>query len=84
MEVPGVGHVTASLGIATFPQHASSRDTLVVAADRALYDAKNAGRNCVCVPPDDAQGGSEAEAPAQAEMFPTEKAEADGSSLLVS
>ena len=53
MEVPGVGHVTASLGIATFPQHASSRDSLVLAADRALYNAKSAGRNCVCVPPDD-------------------------------
>lgn len=55
MEVPGVGHVTASLGIATFPQHASSRDSLVLAADRALYNAKNAGRNCVCVPPDEPQ-----------------------------
>jgi diguanylate cyclase (GGDEF)-like protein len=53
MEVPGVGHITASLGIATFPQHASSRDTLVLAADRALYNAKNSGRNCVCVPPND-------------------------------
>ena len=53
MEVPGVGQVTASLGIASFPQHATSRDTLLLAADRALYDAKNAGRNCVRVPPDD-------------------------------
>jgi diguanylate cyclase (GGDEF)-like protein len=84
MEVPGVGHVTASLGIATFPQHASSRDTLVVAADRALYNAKNSGRNCVCVPPDDAPEISEDEAPTQAEMFPTETAQADDSSLLVS
>ncbi|HYG80316.1 MAG TPA: sensor domain-containing diguanylate cyclase, partial [Pyrinomonadaceae bacterium] len=68
MEVPGVGHVTASLGIATFPQHASSRDSLVLAADRALYNAKNSGRNCVCVPPDDSQEtrGDE-EAPARAE-----------------
>jgi diguanylate cyclase (GGDEF)-like protein len=55
IEVPDVGHVTASLGIATFPQHASSRDTLVVAADRALYNAKRSGRNCVCVTPDDSQ-----------------------------
>ncbi|HEY0380148.1 MAG TPA: sensor domain-containing diguanylate cyclase [Pyrinomonadaceae bacterium] len=71
IEVPNVGHVTASLGIATFPQHASSRDSLVVAADRALYNAKSAGRNCVCVPPDDAQathGDVEAQAPEDAEV----------------
>jgi diguanylate cyclase (GGDEF)-like protein len=45
--VPGVGHITASLGIATFPVHACTRDTLVVAADRALYQAKHSGRNRV-------------------------------------
>jgi diguanylate cyclase (GGDEF)-like protein len=49
MEVPGFGQVTASLGVATFPHHASSRDTLVVAADRALYTSKNSGRNRVSV-----------------------------------
>jgi diguanylate cyclase (GGDEF)-like protein len=47
MEVPGFGQVTSSFGVATFPNHASSRDTLVVAADRALYSSKNAGRNRV-------------------------------------
>ncbi|MCA1850281.1 MAG: sensor domain-containing diguanylate cyclase, partial [Acidobacteria bacterium] len=84
MEVPGVGHVTASLGIATFPQHASSRDTLVVAADRALYDAKNSGRNCICVPPDDSLPESADGAPAHAEIFPADDAGASDSSLLVS
>src|SRR5438067_1839291 len=89
MEVPGVGHITASLGIATFPQHASSRDTLVVAADRALYDAKNTGRNCVCIPPEDAVEMSEGaapadEMPAHTEVFPADNAEASDSSLLVS
>lgn len=49
-EVPGFGHVTASFGVATFPTHASSRDTLVVAADRALYNSKESGRNRVSVP----------------------------------
>jgi diguanylate cyclase (GGDEF)-like protein len=49
MEVPGFGKVTSSFGVATFPDHASSRDTLVVAADRALYDSKDAGRNRVSV-----------------------------------
>jgi diguanylate cyclase (GGDEF)-like protein len=47
MEIPGFGQVTSSFGVATFPIHASSRDTLVVAADRALYSSKNAGRNRV-------------------------------------
>jgi diguanylate cyclase (GGDEF)-like protein len=52
-EMPFVGHVTASLGIATFPQHASSRDLLVTTADRALYQAKRTGRNLVCAPPEE-------------------------------
>ena len=50
IEVPGFGRMTGSFGLATFPAHASSRDTLVVAADRALYGAKHSGRNRVCVP----------------------------------
>ena len=51
-EVPGVGHITASLGIAAFPLQASSRDLLVTTADRALYHAKRTGRNRVCTPAD--------------------------------
>jgi predicted signal transduction protein with EAL and GGDEF domain len=45
--------VTASVGVATFPIHAASRDTLVVAADRALYSSKNSGRNRVSLPPEE-------------------------------
>ena len=51
-EVPGVGCITASLSVATYPLHASSRDLLVTTADRALYHAKNTGRNRVCSPTD--------------------------------
>ena len=47
MDVPGFGKVTASFGVATFPDHASSRDALLSAADRALYSSKHAGRNRV-------------------------------------
>jgi len=52
-EIPGYGRTTASFGLAAFPLHASSRDTLVVAADRALYNSKKNGRNCVSLPPEE-------------------------------
>ena len=40
--------VTVSIGIATFPGDADDSDPLIEAADKALYLAKNAGRNRVC------------------------------------
>ena len=39
--------VTASLGIAAVPDDAADADTLIRAADRALYAAKGNGRNRV-------------------------------------
>ena len=39
--------VTVSIGVAMYPQHADSAETLVRAADRALYEAKHQGRNRV-------------------------------------
>ena len=48
LKVPGVtAHVTASLGVATLPDHAPDGTSLIRAADRALYRAKAAGRNRV-------------------------------------
>ncbi len=44
-----IGHITISLGAACFPQHGTTSDALIRAADRALYQAKMAGRNCVIV-----------------------------------
>jgi diguanylate cyclase (GGDEF)-like protein len=58
-EMPGIGHVTASFGVATFPFHASCRDSLVTTADRALYQAKNTGRNRICTPPMPSPASSE-------------------------
>ena len=39
--------VTASFGVASFPQDGRSSDELLAAADSALYAAKKAGRNQV-------------------------------------
>jgi diguanylate cyclase (GGDEF)-like protein len=39
--------ITASLGVALCPTHATDADALLRAADRALYQAKKAGRNQV-------------------------------------
>ncbi|HJL06556.1 MAG TPA: diguanylate cyclase [Polyangiaceae bacterium LLY-WYZ-15_(1-7)] len=42
--------VTASLGVATYPEHADDGGGLFEASDKALYAAKHGGRNQVCVP----------------------------------
>jgi diguanylate cyclase (GGDEF)-like protein len=44
-----LGSVTASLGVGVFPDHGSDVETLIRAADAALYQAKAAGRNRVVV-----------------------------------
>jgi two-component system cell cycle response regulator len=41
--------VTLSMGVATYPQHAASKEQLVERADAALYAAKENGRNQVRV-----------------------------------
>ena len=44
-----IGKVTISIGLAHFPMHGSTVEALLLAADRALYEAKSAGRNQVVV-----------------------------------
>ena len=41
-------YVTASLGIAMYPDHGDDLDTLIKKADKAMYEAKNMGRNRYC------------------------------------
>jgi diguanylate cyclase (GGDEF)-like protein len=48
VSVPGVDRaITASFGVASFPDDTPDGDMLVRMADRALYAAKALGRNCV-------------------------------------
>lgn len=42
-----LGRITVSLGLAFFPIHGNTPETLIEAADAALYQAKAAGRNQV-------------------------------------
>jgi diguanylate cyclase (GGDEF)-like protein len=46
-EEQDLGTVTVSLGVATFPDHGTTADALIRAADQVLYDAKRKGRNRV-------------------------------------
>jgi two-component system, cell cycle response regulator len=49
-EFPGIPYsVTISIGVADFPSNGIKRDDIVRAADAALYDAKESGRNQVCL-----------------------------------
>lgn len=70
IEVPGFGRLSASLGLATFPVHGSSRETLIQAADRALYSSKELGRNRVSTPPDDFRSVPTRSADAQLDAEP--------------
>src|SRR5438046_7555572 len=51
-QFPGVPRpVTISAGTAIYPDHGSTRDELVKAADAGMYAAKQAGRNQACLAP---------------------------------
>ena len=51
-----LAHLTMSMGIASFPRDAHSREGLVKKADQALFMAKARGRNRVCIyNPEEAQ-----------------------------
>lgn len=43
-----LGSITISIGVANFPENGSLGDDVIQAADKALYRAKEGGRNRVC------------------------------------
>lgn len=47
-DIPG-GHLTISVGVASCPADGTTAASLIAAADAALFRAKHAGRNMVCV-----------------------------------
>jgi diguanylate cyclase (GGDEF)-like protein/putative nucleotidyltransferase with HDIG domain len=47
LEIEGVGAITASAGVATYPAQGAGRDELIRLADSALYWAKEDGKNTV-------------------------------------
>ena len=59
-ELPqGPARISASIGMAWYPQHAAEAETLVQYADMAMYAAKRAGRSRVCVWPVETTPGLE-------------------------
>ena len=61
-------HITCSIGVATYPDHADSYDRIFQLADRMLYIAKNKGKNRYVIYTPDLHGTS---------LSPEEKSEAD-------
>jgi diguanylate cyclase (GGDEF)-like protein/putative nucleotidyltransferase with HDIG domain len=48
----GRAYVTASLGIASWPTDGVTKEQIIASADKALYTAKDTGRNRTCAPSD--------------------------------
>ncbi len=47
--LPKIGQVTASIGVASYPVCAANKKELIDHADQAMYLAKSAGKNRVCI-----------------------------------
>jgi diguanylate cyclase (GGDEF)-like protein len=47
VQFPGIGSITASMGVSNYPINALTKEDLIRVADQALYVAKNGGRDRV-------------------------------------
>ncbi len=47
MRISGKTPITISVGVANYPDDGDSISTVMEAADKALYEAKSSGRNCI-------------------------------------
>jgi diguanylate cyclase (GGDEF)-like protein len=47
----GTSTITISIGLAVYPEHGATPETVLRAADAALYQAKSAGRDCLIIAP---------------------------------
>jgi diguanylate cyclase (GGDEF)-like protein len=73
--------LTSSFGVAVFPTHAMSPQQLIASADRAMYQAKAANKNCVRVSSDSDQPSKDAN-PAHALVQPTQFQRIPGEKLI--
>ena len=78
---PGGLEITASLGVASHPAHASSVADLIRLADAAMYDAKHRGRNLVRVHGDGEPPASAERTPARRQPVPGGLSEDEGLAL---
>jgi diguanylate cyclase (GGDEF)-like protein len=56
-EVRGEVRVTVSIGVSSYPEHGVEIESLIRAADDAMYRAKRAGKNQVFMAGKDSPGG---------------------------
>ena len=49
VELEKIGHITASIGLATYPEHSDDIDELIELVDHAMYESKRTGRNKVTI-----------------------------------
>lgn len=54
-----LGSVTVSLGVASYPINGDTAEAIVKAADTAMFNAKNAGRDCIVLSGENAEGQSQ-------------------------
>lgn len=48
-EIDKIGNITASIGLATFPEHSEEIDELIELVDHSMYESKRNGRNRITV-----------------------------------